>query len=236
MSDEVLWELPDSWQWTTIAGLGDVVSGGTPSTKDPSYWNGEINWITPADLSGYSNKFIMRGAKSLTNDGLENSSAKLMPAGSVHFSSRAPVGYVVISQAEISTNQGFKSLIPAQGIFNEYIYYYLKSAKHIAEERAGGTTFKELSGKAFSQLPVPIAPQNEQYRIVAKIEELFSELDKGVEYLKTSQEQLKVYCQSVLKYAFEGKLTEQWRETHTDQLGTADQLLERIQQERGNRY
>ncbi len=86
MSDEILWELPDSWQWATIADLGDVVSGGTPSTKDPSYWNGEINWITPADLSGYSNKFIMRGAKSLTNDGLENSSAKLMPAGSIHFS------------------------------------------------------------------------------------------------------------------------------------------------------
>jgi len=236
MSDEVLWELPDSWQWTSIADLGDVVSGGTPSTKDPSYWNGEINWITPADLSDYNNKFIVRGAKSLTNEGLENSSAKLMPAGSVHFSSRAPIGYVVISQAEISTNQGFKSLIPAQGIFNEYIYYYLKSAKHIAEERAGGTTFKELSGKAFSQLPIPIAPSNEQYRIVNRIEEFFSELDKGIEYLRTAQEQLKVYRQSILKYAFEGKLTEEWREAHTDQLETADQLLEHIQQERENRY
>lgn len=236
MIDEVLWELPDSWQWATISDLGDVVSGGTPSTKNPSYWNGEINWITPADLSGYSNKFIMRGAKSLTTEGLENSSAKLMPAGSVHFSSRAPIGYVVISQAEISTNQGFKSLIPAQGIFNEYIYYYLKSAKHIAEERAGGTTFKELSGTAFSQLPVPIAPSNEQYRIVSQIEEFFSELDKGIECLKTALEQLNVYHQSVLKAAFEGRLTEEWREAHADQLETADQLLEHIHQERENRY
>jgi len=236
MSDEVLWELPDTWQWTTIVDLGDVISGGTPSTKDPSYWNGEINWITPADLSGYSSKFIMRGAKSLTIDGLENSSAKLMPAGSIHFSSRAPVGYVVISQAEISTNQGFKSLIPAQGIFNEYIYYYLKSAKHIAEEKAGGTTFKELSGKAFSQLPVPIAPLNEQYRIVNQIEKFLSDFDKGVEYFKTTQEQLRVYRQSVLKAAFEGKLTEEWRKAHAAQLETTDQLLERIQQERENLY
>lgn len=236
MSDGVLWELPDNWQWATIADLGNVVSGGTPSTKNPSYWNGEINWITPADLSGYNNKFIMRGAKSLTTEGLENSSAKLMPAGSVHFSSRAPIGYVVISQAEISTNQGFKSIIPASGIFNEYIYYYLKSAKHIAEERAGGTTFKELSGTAFSQLPVPIAPSNEQYRIVSQIEEFFSELDKGIEYLKTAHEQLKVYRQSVLEAAFEGRLTEEWREAHAEQLETADQLLERIHQERENRY
>jgi type I restriction enzyme, S subunit len=235
MSDEVLWELPNTWEWTTIADLGNVVSGGTPSTKDTSYWNGEINWITPADLSGYSNKFITRGAKSLTADGLANSSAKLMPAGSIHFSSRAPIGYVVISQAEISTSQGFKSLIPAQGIFNEYVYYYLRSAKYIAEERAGGTTFKELSGKAFAQLPVPIAPLNEQCRIVNHVEELLSELDKGIEYLRTAQAQLKIYRQSALKYAFEGTLTAQWRKAHA-QLETADQLLERIQQERRNTY
>lgn len=81
-----------------------------------------------------------------------------------------------------------------------------------------------------------VPPTNEQYRIVAKIEEFFSELDKGNEYLKTAQEQLKVYRQSVLKHAFEGRLTEEWREAHADQLETADQLLERIHQERENLY
>lgn len=230
------WNLPGNWQWSTVGEIGEVVSGGTPSTKNPSFWDGAINWISPADLSGYNSKYIAKGSKSITEEGLENSSAKLMPAWSVHFSSRAPVGYVVISSESISTNQGFKSIVLADGIYNEYIYYYFKSAKQLAEERASGTTFKELSGKAFSNLPVPVAPENEQHRIVAKIEELFSELDKGVESLTTSREQLKVYRQALLKHAFEGKLTEQWRAEHADQLESADQLLARIKKEREKRY
>ena len=136
----------------------------------------------------------------------------------------------------MTTNQGFKSLIPAEGVFNEYIYYYFKSAKQLAESHATGTTFKEISGTAFSKLPVPFPPTNEQRRIVAKIEELFSELDKGIENLKTARAQLKVYRQALLKHAFEGKLTAQWRAENQDKLETADALLKRIQQERAQRY
>ncbi|MCB8788926.1 restriction endonuclease subunit S [Planktothrix agardhii] len=236
MSEIQLWTIPTNWQWATMANIGEVVSGGTPSTKNPSFWGGAINWISPADLSGYNNKFIFKGAKSLTETGLENSSAKLMPAGSIHFSSRAPIGYVVISKTNISTSQGFKSIVPAKGIFNEYVYYFLKSAKRIAEERASGTTFKELSGKAFSELPIPIPPVDEQYRIVATIDELFSELDQGIESIKTCREHLNVYRQAVLKHAFEGKLTEKWRNAHADQLETAEQLLALIKQQREQRY
>lgn len=159
-----------------------------------------------------------------------------MPSGSVHFSSRAPIGYVAISSQPLATNQGFKSVVPPDGVFNEYIYYYLKGSKQLAEKHASGTTFLELSGKAFGDLPFPLPPSNEQRRIVAKIEELFSELDKGVESLKTAREQLKVYRQAVLKHAFEGKLTERWREENKDKLETADQLLARIKQEREARY
>ena len=231
-----LWEIPDSWQWSKISELGAVVSGGTPSTKEPAFWGGEVNWITPADLSGYSEKFISKGAKSLTQKGLANSSAKLMPKGSVHFSSRAPVGYVVISKEDMSTNQGFKSIVPTKGGFNEFLYYYLKGAKRLAEERASGTTFKEISGKAFSELPIPLAPFNEQQRIIAKLEELFSELDKGIESFKTAREQLAVYRQAVLKHAFEGKLTEEWRKKHADKLDPAETLLEKIKVERERRY
>ena len=199
--------IPKSWVQATISDLGKVVSGGTPSTKENSYWGGNISWISPSDLTGYSNKYIDKGAKSITLEGLKNSSATTMPAGSIHFSSRAPIGYTVISATDMTTNQGFKSLVPAQGIFNEYIYYYFKSAKQLAESKAMGTTFKEISGAAFSKLPVPLPPTNEQHRIVAKIEELFSELDKGIENLKTARAQLKVYRQALLKHSFEGKLT-----------------------------
>lgn len=233
---EIPWTIPKSWEWAEIKSVGDVISGGTPSTKEPSYWGDEINWISPADLTGYSKKYISKGAKSITQKGLENGSAKLMPAGSVHFSSRAPIGYVAISSQKLCTNQGFKSLVPAKGVFNEYIYYYFKAAKHLAEERATGTTFREISGATFGKLPFPLAPSNEQHRIVAKIEELFSELDKGVESLKTARAQLKVYRQALLKHAFEGKLTEQWRKDNADKLEIANELLARIKTEREQRY
>lgn len=229
-------DLPESWVWTTVSQLGSVVSGGTPSTKEPSYWGEEIAWISPSDLTGYSSKFITKGAKSITAKGLKNSSAVIMPKGSIHFSSRAPIGYVAISNNEISTNQGFKSLVPASGIFDEYVYYYFKSAKQLAESLATGTTFKELSGSAFSRMAVPLPPQEEQVRIVAKLEELFSELDKGVENLRTAQQQLKVYRQALLKHAFEGKLTAGWRAQNPDKLESAEALLARIRQEREARY
>ena len=213
-----------------MSDLGDVVGGGTPASKEPAYWGGNINWISPADLTGYNHKTITKGAKSLTELGLKNCSAKVMPAGSVHFSSRAPIGYVVISSLPMSTNQGFKSLVPRDGVLNEYVYYYLKGAKQLAEKRASGTTFLELSGKAFGQLPVPLPPFDDQKRIVKKIETLLSELDKGIESLKTAREQLKVYRQAVLKHAFEGKLTAQWRAENKDKLESPEQLLARIQQ------
>jgi len=227
--------LPSSWQLCQVCDLGQVVAGGTPSTKTPEYWGDEIAWISPADLTGYKNKFIDRGAKSISAKGLLKSSAKLMPRGSVHFSSRAPIGYTVISSQSLCTNQGFKSLVPANGVLNEYVYYYFKSIKDYAESVATGTTFKELSGKAFSVLPVPLPPSAEQKRIVIKIEELFSELDAGEESFKQARKQLGIYRQSLLKQAFEGKLTEAWRKAN-GQLEDPDQLLARIQQEREFRH
>ena len=230
------WTVPDSWVWTNLSEVGDIVAGGTPSTKEPSYWADEVNWISPADLTGYSAKTIRRGAKSISRIGLANSSAHVMPAGSVHFSTRAPVGYVVISAESLTTNQGFKSLVPALGVFNEYVYYYLLASRGYAREHASGTTFLELSGRAFGRLPIPLAPTATQHRIVAKIEQLFSELDKGVDSLKTARTQLEVYRQSVLKHAFEGKLTAQWREENKDKLETPEQLLARIKKERAAHY
>ena len=238
MSDESSNEkqIPPNWLWVKIREVGDVVSGGTPSTSESSYWGNDINWLSPADLTGHGAKYIKRGAKSLTQLGLIKSSAKLMPAGSVHFSSRAPIGYIAISKEDISTNQGFKSLVPATGIFNEYVYYYFKSIKHYANSIATGTTFKELSGSAFGGMPFPFAPTKEQHRIVAKIEELFSEIDKGVESLKTAKAQLQVYRQALLKHAFEGKLTAQWRSNNPDKVVPATELLRSIDQAREERY
>lgn len=235
-SPESRWKVPDNWAWTSLSKIGDIVAGGTPSTKVPAYWADEIPWISPADLTGYTAKTITKGAKSISSSGLANSSAKLMPAGSVHFSSRAPIGHIVISAGELATNQGFKSLVPAHGIVADFVYYYLMASREYARQRASGTTFLELSGKAFGNLPIPVAPTPQQHRVVAKIEELFSELDKGVENLETARKQLNIYRQAVLKQAFEGKLTAQWREENKDKLENPEKYLARIKQARSVRY
>ncbi|MEX6687178.1 restriction endonuclease subunit S [Danxiaibacter flavus] len=200
-------QLPKDWNFFKLSEIGKIISGGTPSTAIPEYWGGNISWISPADLTGYKRKEISKGAKSITVDGLKNSSARLMPKGSVLFSSRAPIGYVAIASNEMATNQGFKSIIPNDHTDSNYLYYFLKSAKQMAESVASGTTFKEISLSKFSELNIPLPPLPIQQAIVSKIEELFSELDKGIEQLKTAQQQLKTYRQAVLKWAFEGKLT-----------------------------
>lgn len=200
-------ELPMSWKWVKLRDTGKIISGGTPSTAIGEYWNGSINWISPSDLTGYKKKTITKGAKSITELGLKNSSARLMPKGSVLFSSRAPIGYVVITADIACTNQGFKSISPNENVLSEFLYYFLLASKRNAEQVASGTTFKEISLTKFAELDFPLPPKPIQQAIVYKIEELFSELDKGIENLLTAQQQLKTYRQSVLKWAFEGRLT-----------------------------
>lgn len=223
--------LPEGWVWTTMREIGTIASGGTPSTKEPMNFDGEILWITPADLSGYAGKLISRGRRNLTERGLNSSSAVLLPAGTILFSSRAPVGYVAIASKSLATNQGFKNLILHDGVFNEYVYYYLKASKQLAESFASGTTFLEVSASRFARIPIPLCPTTEQRRIVTRIEELFTKLDAGVKSLETVKAQLKRYRQSVLKSAFEGRLTEEWRRIHRDELEPASKLLARIKQE-----
>lgn len=234
MSEFKIYILPNLWQWSQLSAIGIVASGGTPSTRQPSYWGGKISWISPADLSGYNNKTISYGKKNITDEGLQNSSAKLLPTGSILFSSRAPIGYTAIAKNELTTNQGFKNIIPTNSLNSSYVYHYLKASKKLAESMASGTTFLELSSKKFGEIPIPIPPLNEQNRIVEKIEELFSDLDYSIESLKLTQKQLKVYRQLLLKQAFEGKLTEQWRKENNPE--PAEKLLERIKKEHQRRY
>lgn len=224
--------LPPYWKSVKLGEIGEIISGGTPSTIIPEYWEGKIIWITPADLTGYKEKIILKGRKSITEVGLKNSSTRLMPKGSVLFSSRAPIGYVAIAGNELCTNQGFKSIIPNKSISNNYLYYYLKASKQIVEKVASGTTFKEISLKVFSQIKIPLPPLPEQHLIVSKIEELFSELDKSVNELKTAKQQLKTYRQSVLKWAFEGKLTNSEFRSESSELAMAAEPQEKYSKQK----
>lgn len=226
--------LPENWVWTTIDDVGIVVSGGTPSTKEARFWNGDIPWITPADLSSYTDKYISKGKRTISNLGLEYSSAKLLPPGSILFSSRAPIGYVAIAKDYLTTNQGFKNLIPLPSISTDYLFYYLQSIKSLAECLASGTTFPELSGTNFKKIPVPLPPYKEQIRLVSKIEELLSDLNDAEKTLKHIQKQLEVYRHAVLKNAYNGALTKWWR--HDNDNEKATYLVKRILKKRVNTY
>lgn len=183
--------------------IGEIVSGATPKTNDPSNFDGDIAWITPADLSGYDKMYISEGARSITTKGYESCSAKLLPAGSVLFSSRAPIGYVAIASNPVCTNQGFKSIIPNSNVNPEFLYYQLKYLRKTIESMGTGTTFREISGKRLGEVDIVLPNIEEQTRIVERIEELFSQLDNGVETLKKTKQQLAVYRQAVLKDAFD---------------------------------
>ena len=199
--------LPVGWYWTTMGEIAEVVGGGTPRTTDPANFEiGDVPWITPADLSGYTEKYISHGARFITRKGLDSSSAQLLPAGTVLFTSRAPIGYVAIARNPLGTNQGFKSFVLKDGVLPEYVYWWLKGSKQRAEALASGTTFLELSGANAKKLPIPIAPLDEQRRIVAEIEKQFSRLDEAVANLKRVKANLKRYKAAVLKAAVDGRL------------------------------
>lgn len=186
-----------------IKEIANIISGGTPSTNKLEYWDGDIPWLTPKDLSGHSSIYISKGERMISELGYKNSSAKLMPKGSILFTSRAPIGYVAISQNELCTNQGFKSLVPIVDIKAEYLYQILKMVTPKIENLASGTTFKEISGSRMQEIQLPIAPLGQQ--------ELFAQKAIEIEnYIKEQQEELKKsedLFLSLLHHAFTGELT-----------------------------
>lgn len=177
-------ELPEGWARATLGEVCEVVSGATPRTTVLEYWGGDIAWVTPDDLSGYSQKTIAHGARGLTSAGYESCSTRLIPAGAVLFTSRAPIGYVAIASQPVCTNQGFKSFVPSEGLSSDYLYWFLRYATPEMRGRASGTTFPELSKARAAETRIPVAPVAEQRRIAAAIEEQFSRLDAAEAWLR----------------------------------------------------
>ena len=165
-----------SWREGTISDLGTVVGGSTPSKAKAEYYtdNG-IAWITPKDLSVDKSKFITHGADDITELGLRNSSATIMPAGTVLFSSRAPIGYIAIADGEVTTNQGFKSVIPYDNVGTAFVYFFLKSALPTIESMASGSTFKEISGSAMRTVPAIIPDDKTLHEFSSFCEPLFQQ-------------------------------------------------------------
>lgn len=171
--DSELGMIPEGWEVKRLEEVGEVVGGGTPSKAKPQYYTHKgIHWITPKDLSISHAKFTSCGTDDITEEGYNNSSAKLMPKGTVLFSSRAPIGYISIALNDICTNQGFKSVVPTR-LGTAYIYYYLLNHIKDIEAKASGSTFKEASGSLMKSLPIIVPTKDVSLSFENKLNPVF---------------------------------------------------------------
>ena len=168
-----------NWITKKIQDIGTVVGGATPSTKDPeNYEGGNIPWITPKDLAGYTKRYISKGERNITDRGLKSCSTQMLPPHTVLFSSRAPIGYIAIAQNEMCTNQGFKSVIPNDSVDYLFLYYLLLYNRQAIESLGSGTTFKEVSGTTMRNVLVTFPESIDEQKKIARI---LSTIDDAIE-------------------------------------------------------
>ena len=192
-----------NWSECTLSDIGSVVAGGTPSKSKPEYYADQgIAWITPKDLSVNKSKFISHGENDISELGFSKSSAAKMPAGTILFSSRAPIGYIAIAQNEVTTNQGFKSVIPNENIGTAYLYFLLKNLLPTIEGMASGSTFKEISGSAMKSVPTVMPDANTIQLFSSFCEPVFKEQ----EILEAENQRLSALRNSLLPKLMSGEL------------------------------
>jgi restriction endonuclease S subunit len=164
-----------------LVPLGDVcsvVNGGTPDTKVQEYWDGEHAWITPAEMGNLTSPYMANSRRKLSDLGLRNSSANLLPKHSVIMSSRAPIGHLVINQIPMASNQGCKGLIPNGDLDYRYLYYFLFASKEYLNALGTGTTFAEISGSKLKTVEIPLPTLDRQYEIIDKLDVVFESIGK----------------------------------------------------------
>jgi len=157
-----------SWPTSTIGEVCLVVTGATPKTGTPDFWDGNIPWVTPKNLSDLQQKYLSDTPRKLTDAGFKSCSTNMLPAQSVLLSSRAPIGLVAINTIPVCTNQGFKSLVPRNGrVSSDYLYWWLVVHQEHLQWMGRGATFKEVSKKIVESIQIPLPPLAEQKRIAA---------------------------------------------------------------------
>ena len=187
------------WKKYKLGEIAKIIGGGTPSTSHEKFWNGDICWLTPRDLTGYSNKLIFRGERNISDEGLKNSSARLIPKGSILLTSRAPIGYIAIAGNELCTNQGFKSFfVNDEIIHNEFLYYLLKNNIEKIKSLGTGSTFAEVSATILKDFEIKI-PDIPTQRQIASI---LSSLDDKIELNLQMNKILEAMAQTIFKEWF----------------------------------
>lgn len=165
--------MKNGWQTKTLGEMCEVVNGGTPKTGVPEFWEGNHLWITPAEMGKRASPYVAETGRKITDLGLRDSSAQLLPPNSVILSSRAPIGHLVINTEQMATNQGCKGLVPAESLHHKFLYYYLSSIVGLLNSLGTGATFKELSGGKLKEVAIPVPSLLEQQRILGILDRAF---------------------------------------------------------------
>ena len=200
--DSELGMIPDGWKVGRLDEIADVVGGSTPSKAKPEYYTQKgIAWLTPKDLSNHPAVYTSRGEIDITEEGYNSTSTKLMPKGTILFTSRAPIGYISIAQNDICTNQGFKSLVPKKA-GTCFLYCFLKYVTPEIENKSTGSTFKEASGALMKSLQV-IMPEQ---KVFEDFEEIVCPLFARIESLEKENSRLSLLRDTLLPRLMSGEL------------------------------
>jgi type I restriction enzyme S subunit len=191
--------IPEDWEVKKLGDVGEIVGGGTPSSFNSEYWNGKINWFTPTEI-GFR-KYVSSSKRKISESGLKNSSARILPPSSLLLTSRATIGEVAINIQESTTNQGFQSIIPSKNILIEYLYYKVLTLKNSFMERASGSTFFEISPKQVKSVLIPLPPTLAEQE---KIAEVLSDMDSEIEKLEGKLDKYKNIKQGMMQKLLTG--------------------------------
>jgi len=212
-------EIPQEWQSISIAEICKVIGGSTPSTDTPEYWNGNIPWATPTDVTALKSNYIGKTAQYITREGLKNSGTNLLPIGSVLITSRASIGYCAINTVPMATNQGFASLVCGLWAFNEFMLYLMLAHKSILERLADGSTFGEVSKKSIRNLKIALPTLSEQRKIAAILSTVDDNIQKTQQIIEKTEELKRGLMQQLLTHGIGhtkfkqteiGEIPEEW--------------------------
>ena len=216
-----------NWDWIELKEAGEIVTGSTPSTKDSSNYGNYLPFVKPPQLNS---NYISEAPQALSEKGAKK--ARVLPPNSVMVSCIGNLGMVAVNKCKMATNQQINSIIPNEDLDSKFLFYQVQSSHFLnqLDELSSATTVTIVNKGNFSKAKIAVPSLPTQHRIVDKIEELFSDLDNGIENLKKAKQQLETYKQSVLKAAFEGKLTKEWRKQQDD-MPTPEELKQHIDNE-----
>lgn len=198
--NECIGEIPVDWEIKRLKLAVEVINGSTPSSSNVEYWDGNIVWVTPSDISKLESNLINFSERQITTLGLENCGARLVPSGSVILTTRAPIGNLAITGTELCTNQGCKSLVP-KSCSEKYLFYYLGTITTYLQEIGTGTTFKELSNDALKNIIVPFPSPSEQTNIAAFLDSKTSQIDTLIRNKQKLIELLKEERAAIINHA-----------------------------------